>query len=105
MTLNERDDAAWAANMVAVEGDLPFTSGAMYVDYLWALRMIELEADEPCSACDPSLLADQTGQSLRPSSKITIGHSAVSQLPLDHAVAPIEDSPKWRVHQGILRLS
>ena len=80
MTINEHDDAAWAANMVAVEGDLPFSSGALYADYLWALRMIELEADEPCSACDPSLLSDRSGHSLRPSSKFMIEHATASPL-------------------------
>lgn len=80
MTINEHDDAASAANMVAAEGDLPFSSSALHADYLWALQMIELEADEPCSACDPSLLIDQTDHSLRPSSRFQIEHSASSPL-------------------------
>ena len=80
MTINEHDDAAWASRMVTAEGDLPFSSDALYSDYLWALRMIELEANEPCSACDPSLLLDQTGHSLRPSSKFMTEHSAASPL-------------------------
>lgn len=64
MIINEHDDAAWAASMVAAEGDLSFSSDALYADYLWALRMIELEADEPCSACDPSycLVSIRNGQ-------------------------------------------